>query len=84
MIVLWLLILRGVSLELRNHLDMGVWRTLLDGVFGLASALLAIFFGAALANVLRGVPLQADGFFFLPLWTNCRPASPPAFWIGTR
>src|SRR5487761_1510212 len=25
MIVLWLLILRGVSLELRNHLDMGVW-----------------------------------------------------------
>ena len=40
MIVLWLLILRGISLELRNHIDMGVWRTLLDGVFGLASALL--------------------------------------------
>src|SRR5271157_1434933 len=36
MIVLWLLILRGVSLELRNHLDMGVWQTPLDGVFGLA------------------------------------------------
>jgi cytochrome d ubiquinol oxidase subunit II len=77
MIVLWLLILRGVSLELRNHLEMGVWRTLLDGVFGLASALLAIFFGAALANVLRGVPLQADGFFFLPLWTNFRPGASP-------
>jgi cytochrome bd ubiquinol oxidase subunit II len=77
MIVLWLLILRGVSLELRNHLEMGVWRTLLDGIFGLASALLAIFFGAALANVLRGVPLQADGFFFLPLWTNFRPGESP-------
>ena len=70
MIVLWLLVLRGISVELRNHIDVGVWRALLDGVFGLSSALLAVFFGAALANVLRGVPLQADGYFFLPLWTN--------------
>jgi len=77
MIVLWLLILRGVSLELRNHIDVGVWRALLDGVFGLASALLAVFFGAALANVLRGVPLQADGYFFLPLWTNLQPGINP-------
>ncbi len=77
MIVLWLLVLRGVSLELRNHLDLGVWRSLLDGVFGLASALLAIFYGAALANVLRGVPLQPDGYFFLPLWTNWQPGLAP-------
>jgi len=77
MIVLWLLVLRGVSLELRNHIDVGVWRGLLDGVFGLASALLAIFYGAALANVLRGVPLQADGYFFLPLWTNWQPGPLP-------
>jgi cytochrome d ubiquinol oxidase subunit II len=77
MIVLWLLILRGISLELRNHIDVGVWRDLLDGVFGVSSALLIIFFGAALANVLRGVPLQADGYFFLPLWTNWQPGPLP-------
>jgi len=77
MIVLWLLVLRGVCLELRNHLDMGVWHGLLDGVFGLASALLTIFYGAALANVLRGVPLQPDGYFFLPLWTNWQPGLQP-------
>lgn len=77
MIVLWLLILRGISIELRNHIDVGVWRALLDGVFGLASALLAIFYGTALANVLRGVPLQADGYFFLPLWTNWTPGAHP-------
>lgn len=77
MIVLWLLILRGVSLELRNHIEVGVWRALLDGLFGLSSALLTIFFGAALANVLRGVPLQADGYFFLPLWTNWQPGPHP-------
>ncbi len=77
MIVLWLLVARGVSLELRNHLEMGVWRTLLDRLFGIASALLAIFYGAALANVIRGVPLQADGYFFLPLWTNWTPGINP-------
>ena len=77
MIVLWLLILRGVSLELRNHIEVGVWRALLDGLFGLSSALLTIFFGAAFANVLRGVPLQADGYFFLPLWTNWQPGPHP-------
>ena len=77
MIVLWLLIARGVSLELRNHLDLGVWQTLLDRLFGIASGLLAIFYGAALANVLRGVPLRADGYFFLPLWTNWKPGAQP-------
>jgi cytochrome bd ubiquinol oxidase subunit II len=77
MIVLWLLVLRGVSLELRNHIDVGVWIALLDGVFGLSSALLTIFYGAALANVLRGVPLRADGYFFLPLWTNWAPGVSP-------
>ena len=66
-----------MSLELRNHIDVGVWRALLDGLFGLASALLTIFFGAALANVLRGVPLQPDGYFFLPLWTNWQPGLHP-------
>jgi len=77
MIVLWLLVLRGISVELRNHIDVGVWRALLDGVFGVASGLLIIFYGAALANVLRGVPLQADGYFFLPLWTDWKPGPLP-------
>jgi cytochrome d ubiquinol oxidase subunit II len=77
MMVLWLLILRGISIELRNHIEVGVWRALLDGVFGMSSAALIIFYGAALANVLRGVPLQADGYFFLPLWTDWKPGPHP-------
>ena len=72
MIVLWLLILRGIGIELRMHLDSPVWRGLFDGCFGIASLLLTVFYGAALGNVIRGVPLQADGYFFLPLWTNWR------------
>src|SRR5438876_7004043 len=49
MIVLWLLIMRGVSVELRSHMDTPVWKSFFDGMFFVSSALLAIFFGAALA-----------------------------------
>lgn len=72
MIVLWLLILRGISVELRMHIDFGLWKSFFDGVFVFSSALLAVFYGAALANVVRGVPLKEDGYFFLPLWTDWR------------
>jgi len=70
MMVLWLLILRGIAIEFRNHIDSLVWKPFWDLVFGAASALLAIFFGAALGNVVRGVPLDQSNEFFLPLWTN--------------
>lgn len=70
MIVLWLLILRGISIELRNHLDNPLWKPFWDVIFGGASALLTIFFGAALGNVIRGVPLEPSGYFFLPLWSD--------------
>ena len=74
-IVLWLLMLRGVSIELRSHIDNPVWATFWDGAFFLGSALLAVFYGAALANVIRGVPLSQDGYFFEPLWTDFNPYS---------
>ncbi len=70
MMVLWLLMLRGIGIELRAHMDNPVWQGFFDVIFCASSALLAIFFGAALGNVIRGVPLGADGYFFEPLWTN--------------
>jgi cytochrome d ubiquinol oxidase subunit II len=72
MIVLWLLILRGISVEFRNHIANPVWTPFWDAVFAFSSLLLAVFFGAALGNVVRGVPLDADGYFFEPLWTDFR------------
>jgi cytochrome d ubiquinol oxidase subunit II len=77
MIVLWLLIMRGASIELRSLMHIAVWRTFFDGLFFFSSSLLTIFFGAALANVIRGVPLGGDGYFFLPLWTNWLPGKDP-------
>src|ERR1700757_2901604 len=50
MIVLWLLVARGISVELRHHLESPVWRQLFDGCFGISSLLLTVFYGAALGN----------------------------------
>src|ERR1700693_1940441 len=69
-IVLWLLILRGVGIEFRAHIESRIWQDFFDVVFSISSILLALFFGAALGNVMRGVPLDATGYFFEPLWTN--------------
>ena len=74
MMVLWLLILRGTSVEFRSHVVSDLWATFWDGLFALSGILLAVFFGAALGNVVRGVPLDSAGNFFEPLWTNFRPA----------
>jgi cytochrome bd ubiquinol oxidase subunit II len=71
-IVLWLLILRGTSIEFRNHVKSAVWDPLWDFLFCASSLLLAVFYGAALANVVRGVPLDSSQYFFEPLWTNFR------------
>jgi cytochrome d ubiquinol oxidase subunit II len=73
--VLWLLILRGIGIEFRAHLEAPVWQAFFDVVFSLSSILLAVFFGAALGNVVRGVPLDATGYFFEPLWTNFKLSS---------
>jgi len=70
--VLWLLMLRGVGIEFRTHLESQLWRYFFDVIFSLSSLLLAIFFGAALGNVIRGVPMNGSGYFFEPLWTNFR------------
>ena len=73
MIVLWLLILRALGIEFRHQLNNGLWKSFWDAVFSVGSILLTIFLGAALGNVIRGVPLQADGYFFAPLWTSFSP-----------
>jgi cytochrome d ubiquinol oxidase subunit II len=71
-IVLWLLILRGVGIEFRLHTEHAIWTRLFDGFIALSSLLLAVFLGAAMGNVMRGVDLDEEHFFFAPLWTDFR------------
>jgi cytochrome d ubiquinol oxidase subunit II len=72
MMVLWLLMLRAIGIEFRAHIDNPIWQSFFDAVFAVSSILLCVFFGAALGNVVRGVPLDSTGYFFEPLWTNFR------------
>ncbi len=68
--VAWALILRGISIELRSHMPGALWRSFFDTTFMLASLAVPVLVGAALGNVIRGVPLTADGFFELPLFAR--------------
>lgn len=72
-IVLWLLMLRGISIELRERIHHPLWTSFWDGIFLIGSSLLAIFFGAAMGNVIRGVPLDGNYVFFEALWTDFNP-----------
>ena len=75
-LVLWCLILRGISIEFRSHVPNPLWRSFWDVALALGSSLLPVFFGAALGNLLRGLPLRPDGWFGLALFTDFS-ARPP-------
>jgi cytochrome bd ubiquinol oxidase subunit II len=62
-LVVWLLLLRGLGIEFRHQIDNELWKHAWDVAFSVSSALLALLFGVAFANVLRGVPLDEAGEF---------------------
>ena len=72
---LWVLIVRGVAIELRSHVDDSMWRAFWDVAFSAASLLAPVLLGAALGNVLRGVPVGEDGWFALPLFDSFLPSA---------
>ncbi len=76
-IVLWLIVFRAIGLEFRSQFKYQMWKDIWDVSFGVSSLLLALFFGIALGNIVRGVNLGGleNGvsayeahYFFLPLW----------------
>jgi cytochrome d ubiquinol oxidase subunit II len=75
--VLWLLIFRAIGIEFRAQVAARMWRDFFGVMFSGGSALLVIFFGAALGNVIRGVALDREHYFFAPLWTDFRPGASP-------
>src|SRR5208282_1530995 len=67
---------RGIAIEFRSHVADALWRAFWDGVFALASTLLPVLLGAALGNVVRGVPLDAGGEFQIPLFIDFSARGP--------
>jgi cytochrome d ubiquinol oxidase subunit II len=72
MLILWGLILRGISIEVGGHINDRLWQEFWDFIFVFANFLLAILFGAAAGNLARGVPLDANGNFSMAFFTNFR------------
>jgi cytochrome d ubiquinol oxidase subunit II len=69
-LILWCLILRGISLEVGGHINDRLWQGYWDFNFVLSNFLLAILFGAAAGNLARGVPLDAHGDFSMAFFTD--------------
>jgi cytochrome d ubiquinol oxidase subunit II len=69
-LILWCLILRGISLEVGGHINDRLWQGYWDFNFVLSNLLLAILFGAAAGNVARGVPVDAQGNFSMAFFTD--------------
>jgi cytochrome d ubiquinol oxidase subunit II len=69
-LILWCLILRGVSIEVGGHINDRLWQGYWDFNFVLSNFLLAILFGAAAGNVARGVPVDALGNFSMAFFTD--------------
>ena len=75
-LVLWSLILRGIAIEFRSHVEHALWRAAWDAVFAASSILLPVLFGAALGNLVRGLPVDRDGWFSLSLFTTFTAGRP--------
>lgn len=73
MLILFALILRGVSFELRHQVENPAWKRLWDFFMFLGSILPAILFGAAFANIFRGIPIDQAGVYHGTFFTLLNP-----------
>ena len=63
MIILFALIIRGICIEFRHHIESPSRRKLLDlGIF-IGSFLPSLLFGVAFANIFQGIPLDGASVF---------------------
>lgn len=72
-LMLFGLILRGVSFEYRSKREDPKWRARFDWMIAIGSFLPALLVGAAFANLARGVPINADKMFTGNLFTLLNP-----------
>jgi len=73
MIILFALIIRGVSIEYRGKLKSKIWKRIWDCGLFLGSVLPALLFGVAFANIFQGIPIDAKGIYHGSLFTLLNP-----------
>lgn len=73
MLLLFMLILRGVSFEFRGKVESWVWQRTWDWLHVISSFATALLLGVAFANIFRGLPLDEQGIFQGGLLTLLNP-----------
>jgi cytochrome bd ubiquinol oxidase subunit II len=73
MLILFALILRGVSIEFRDHVDHPTWKKVWDACLVAGSFLPALLLGVAFANIFQGIPIDGEGIFQGTLFTLLNP-----------
>jgi cytochrome bd ubiquinol oxidase subunit II len=71
--VLVALIVRGVAFEFRGKIDSAAWRRNWDLAIAFGSALPALLWGVAFANIVRGVPIDANHEYVGTVFTLLNP-----------
>jgi cytochrome d ubiquinol oxidase subunit II len=74
-LLLFALIFRAVSLELRNHFESESTKTLFDWVFSISSIVAIVLFGVAVGNVLSGLNLDKSGNYIGTFFDLLNPYS---------
>ncbi|GBF76358.1 cytochrome c oxidase assembly protein [Paenibacillus sp. 598K] len=74
-LMLLALIGRGVAFEFRSKLESKRWRTMWDWIICIGSLLPALLWGVALANLMRGVPIDASMNYVGSFWDLLSPYS---------
>lgn len=69
-LVLWLLVVRGISIEFCRQIDHPLWMAFWDSVLAASSALLIVLFGVAFGDIIRGVPIDERGEFHMAFFTD--------------
>ena len=73
MLLLFALILRGISFEMRSKETAAWWRRTWDTCMVAGSFLAALLLGVAFANIFKGLPLDQDGILHGNLLTLLNP-----------
>ncbi|AHF97348.1 cytochrome D oxidase subunit I [Desulfurella acetivorans A63] len=74
-LLLFALIFRAVSLELRNHFQKESTKTLFDWIFSISSIVAIVLFGVAVGNVLSGLDLNKNGDYIGTFFDLLNPYS---------
>jgi cytochrome d ubiquinol oxidase subunit II len=73
MLILFSLILRGVSFEFRGQVESPAWKRVWDGCIFIGSFAPALFFGVIFANIFKGIPVDGNGVYHGSLFMLLNP-----------